>query len=64
MNTKIYLYLGGACIMAIAAVGCVFELAFGNPKFGTIATVLIFLVSSPATVYLFGTAVKEGRMAQ
>jgi len=56
--------LGISCITAIAAVGSVFELAYGNPRFGTVATVIILVVSIPVTGYLFWTAVKEARMAQ
>lgn len=38
IDSKSYLYLGGACIAGIAAVGSVFELSSGDPQLGTLVT--------------------------
>ncbi len=49
----------GACITAIAAVGSVFELASGQPDYGTTLTGTILAVSVPLTVGLFYVAVRS-----
>jgi hypothetical protein len=49
----------GACISAIASVGCVFELTSGNPELGTLITGVILGISTPLTALLFFTAVKS-----
>ncbi|WP_218082730.1 hypothetical protein [Anthocerotibacter panamensis] len=64
MTPKVGLLLAASCVAAIAAVGCVFELASGVPKYGSLTTAVILIVSAPATIYLFITAVKEGRKVQ
>lgn len=52
------LLLMGCCVSAIAAVGSVFELAYGNPTYGTTATAAILAASIPATALMFWGAVK------
>jgi hypothetical protein len=49
----------GACITAIAAVGSVFELASGQPDYGTTVTGTILAISVPLTVGLFYIAVRS-----
>jgi hypothetical protein len=49
----------GACITAIAAVGSVFELASGIPKYGNTITGAILAASIPLTVGLFYVAVRS-----
>ena len=49
----------GACITAIAAVGSVFELASGQPDYGTTLTGTILAISVPLTVGLFYVAVRS-----
>ncbi len=48
-------------VAAIAFVGCIFELASGNPDLGKTATWAILLGSVPLGVYCFITAVKLAR---
>ncbi|MBC8123723.1 MAG: hypothetical protein H7Y22_18030 [Gemmatimonadaceae bacterium] len=63
MNLKAYLFLGVSCVTAIAAVGSVFELASGVPRFGTLTTAIILVVTAIATPVLFWSAIKAGRAA-
>ncbi len=52
------LLLAGCCVSAIAAVGSVFELAYGHPTYGTPITAAILALSIPATALMFWGAVK------
>lgn len=53
------LFLGGSCVAAIAAVGSVFELAYGEPKLGNLSTSIILAISIPLTVVFFLAAVRN-----
>lgn len=53
------LFLGGSCVAAIAAVGSVFELAYGDPKLGNLSTSIILAISIPLTVVFFLAAVRN-----
>ncbi|MEN9208576.1 MAG: hypothetical protein Q6L50_06700 [Gloeomargarita sp. GMQP_bins_120] len=55
------LFLAGACVAAIAAVGCVFELGYGQPRLGAPLTWGILVLSAPATVVCFWAAVRSAR---
>jgi hypothetical protein len=55
------LFLVGACILAIAAVGCVFELSYGHPQLGAPLTWAILGLSTPAGVACFVAAVRSAR---
>lgn len=48
-------------VLAIAAIGCVFELSSGHPQYGTKLTSAILLVAGPAFPYLFWQAIRKGR---
>ncbi|MBW4523774.1 MAG: hypothetical protein KME18_01070 [Phormidium tanganyikae FI6-MK23] len=61
MTPKSSLFLGGSCVAAIAAVGCVFELTSGNPEYGTLATGIILALSAPLTIICFIAAVADAR---
>jgi len=61
MTPKSSILLLASCVAAIAAVGCVFELAYGNPKYGEAMTVAILLGSIPACGASFWAAVKDAR---
>lgn len=52
------------CITAISAVGCVFELASGQPDLGSQTTTLILAISLPVTAILFWTAVQDTKANQ
>ncbi len=58
---KSYLYLGGACIAGIAAVGSVFELSSGEPQLGTVVTSVILVLSVPLGGLLFVAAVRSAQ---
>ncbi|HAZ44088.1 MAG TPA: hypothetical protein DDW76_15035 [Cyanobacteria bacterium UBA11369] len=64
MTPKSGLFLGGACVTAIAAVGSIFELSSGNPELGTTITTTILLISVPLTGWLFWAAVRDARANQ
>jgi hypothetical protein len=64
MTPKSGLFLGGSCIAAIAAVGCVFELAYGQAKYGVIPTAAILALSVPLTIGFFVAAVMDARANQ
>jgi hypothetical protein len=55
------LFLMGACVFAIAGVGCVFELGYGHPPLGAPLTWFILVVSVPAGVGCFWAAVRSAR---
>ena len=61
LTPKSGLFLGGACFTAIAAVGSVFELSYGEPNFGFQTTAIILALSIPLTVFFFIAAVKDAR---
>lgn len=64
ITPKIGLFLGGSCIAAIAAVGSIFELASGEPKFGNLATAIILAISIPLVLFLFFAAVRDANANQ
>ncbi len=61
LTPKSGLFLAGSCILAIAAVGCIFELSSGQPDFGVLPTTVILVVSVPLGVFLFLAAVRDAR---
>jgi hypothetical protein len=63
MYLKSQLLLASSFVLAIAFVGCIFELTSGNPQWGETLTWGILLVSLPLTVVLFVKAVKMARTA-
>jgi uncharacterized NAD-dependent epimerase/dehydratase family protein len=64
MTPKSGLFLGLCCIFAIAAVGSVFELAYGHPTYGTTATTAILVASIPLAAVLFWAAVQDTKANQ
>ncbi len=63
MTPKSAILLLLACVSAIAAVGCVFELSYGEPDLGFGTTQLILAGSVPVTVISFVLAVMDARQA-
>jgi hypothetical protein len=61
LTPKSGLFLGGACVSAIAAVGSVFELSYGQPDLGVQTTAIILALSIPITVLFFLGAVRDAR---
>ncbi|MEH2329914.1 hypothetical protein [Nostoc sp.] len=61
LTPKSSLFLGGSCVSAIAAVGSIFELGYGQPDFGFTATAIILVLSIPLTGLFFFAAVKDAR---
>ncbi|MEA5619614.1 hypothetical protein VB711_17455 [Cronbergia sp. UHCC 0137] len=61
LTPKSGLFLGCACITAIAAVGSVFELSYGQPDLGVQVTAIILALSIPLTGLFFFVAVKDAR---
>jgi hypothetical protein len=64
MTPKSGLFLGASCVTAIAAVGCVFELAYGQAKYGVVPTAIILALSAPLTIGLFVAAVLDAKANQ
>ncbi|MEO1591582.1 MAG: hypothetical protein AAFU71_09850 [Cyanobacteria bacterium J06632_22] len=64
MTPKSGLFLAGTCLTAIAATGCVFELAYGEPDLGFGPTWAILGLCVPLTVVFFVIAVKDTRANQ
>lgn len=64
MTPKSGLYLALCCVSAIAAVGSVFELGYGNPTYGTTVTAAILALSIPITGLLFWAAVQDTKANQ
>lgn len=59
MTPKSGVLLLASCVAAIAAVGSVFELTSGTPKFGSGATWFILALSIPSVIAAFYAAVKD-----
>ena len=59
MTPKSSVLLLASCVAAIAAVGSVFELASGTPKFGSGVTWVILALSIPSVITAFYIAVKD-----
>ena len=64
MTPKSGLFLGASCVAAIAAVGSIFELSYGNPQLGILVTSTILLISIPLAGWLFIAAVKDAKANQ
>jgi hypothetical protein len=50
--------LGLACVLGIAATGCVFELAYGDPDLGLATTRVILGLSLPGTLAALVLAIR------
>jgi hypothetical protein len=61
LTPKSGLFLGGSCITAIAAVGSIFELSYGQPDLGVQVTAIILGLSIPLTGLFFFAAVRDAR---
>ncbi|MBD2411336.1 MAG: hypothetical protein KME52_18845 [Desmonostoc geniculatum HA4340-LM1] len=61
LTPKSGLFLGGCCVSAIAAVGSIFELGYGQPDFGVTTTAIILALSIPLTGLFFFAAVRDAR---
>ncbi len=61
LTPKSGLFLGGSCVTAIAAVGSIFELSYGQPDLGVLATAIILGLSIPLTGLFFFAAVRDAR---
>jgi hypothetical protein len=48
-------------VLAIASVGCIFELSGGHPQYGNAVTASILAVSLPGFLYLFAAAIRKGQ---
>jgi hypothetical protein len=57
------LFLALACLCGIAATGCVFELAYGEPDLGVSITRAILAASLPGTVLSLLVAIRINRPA-
>ncbi|MDY6782345.1 MAG: hypothetical protein SW833_07305 [Cyanobacteriota bacterium] len=64
MTPKSGVFLLGSCVAAIAAVGSVFELGYGDPTYGTSITTAILIASIPVSGLLFWAAVKDTKANQ
>ncbi len=64
MTPKSGVLLGGSCVTAIAAVGCVFELSSGQPDLGMGITGVILAATVPLTILMFVAAVRDTRANQ
>jgi hypothetical protein len=61
LTPKSGLFLGCSCVTAIAAVGSIFELSYGQPDLGVQATAIILILSIPLTGLFFFAAVRDAR---
>ncbi|OUL37662.1 hypothetical protein BV372_01500 [Nostoc sp. T09] len=61
LTPKSGLFLGGSCVTAIAAVGSIFELSYGQPDLGVPLTTIILVLSIPLTGLFFFAAVRDAR---
>ncbi|MEY4839306.1 MAG: hypothetical protein RLZZ374_214 [Cyanobacteriota bacterium] len=63
MNPLAGLFLALACLLGIAATGCVFELAYGDPDLGVTATRWILGASIPGTLVALVVAIRFNQPA-
>ncbi|MBJ7491467.1 MAG: hypothetical protein JHD13_00230 [Synechococcales cyanobacterium SupBloom_Metag_052] len=63
MNPLAGLFLALACLLGIAATGCVFELAYGDPDLGVTATRWILGASIPGTLVALVVAIRLNQPA-
>jgi len=63
MNPLAGLFLALACLLGIAATGCVFELAYGEPDLGVTATRWILGASIPGTLVALVVAIRLNQPA-
>ena len=61
INAPSGLLLLTSSILAIASVGCVFELTGGHPMYGSTVTSGILAVSLPSFLFLFYSAIRKGQ---
>lgn len=61
LTPKSGLFLLLSCVAAIAAVGSIFELSYGHPRYGVLITSSILAGSIPLTGAAFWVAVKDAR---
>jgi hypothetical protein len=61
LTPKSGLFLGVACIAAIAGVGSVFEITSGEPDLGMQTTAIILGLSIPLTALSFFAAVRDAK---
>ncbi len=61
LTPKSGLFLGASCVTAIASVGSVFELSYGQPDLGVQITAIILGLCIPLTGLFFVLAVKDAR---
>ncbi|MDZ8185379.1 MAG: hypothetical protein RMX96_11060 [Nostoc sp. ChiSLP02] len=61
LTPKSGLFLGCCCVSAIAAVGSIFELSYGQPDLGVTTTAIILALSIPLTGLFFFAAVRDAR---
>jgi hypothetical protein len=57
------LFLALACVSGIAATGCVFELAYGDPDLGVSTTRWILAATLPGTLISLLVAIRINRPA-
>jgi hypothetical protein len=61
LTPKSGLFLAGCCVSAIAAVGSIFELSYGQPDLGVQTTTIILVLSIPLTGLFFFAAVRDAK---
>ena len=61
LTPKSGLFLAGSCVSAIAAVGSIFEISYGQPDLGFQVTTIILILSIPLTGLFFFAAVRDAR---
>ncbi|MFK0733783.1 MAG: hypothetical protein ACIWVG_21945 [Gloeotrichia echinulata HAB0833] len=54
-------FLASSCVTAIAAVGSIFELSYGQPDLGVQLTTIILVLSIPLTGLFFFAAVRDAK---
>lgn len=62
INAPSGVLLLSSSVLAIAAIGCVFEITGGHPTYGFNTTASILVVSLPSFLFLFYSAIKKGQL--
>lgn len=61
INAPSFVLLLTSSVLAIASIGCVFELSGGQPTYGPTVTYAILAFSLPGFLYTFYAAVRKGQ---
>lgn len=61
INAPSVVLLLSSSVLAIASIGCVFELSSGHPTYGSTFTSVVLAISLPSFLFLYYAAIRKGQ---